>query len=61
MKLNISAEINGHEIIESFIKNLKDNNLSPDVGQIKVFVLNKAGQEVEVTPDKIVVKYNENK
>ena len=61
MKLNISAELNGHEIIESFIKNLKDNNLSPDVGQIKIFVLNKAGQEVEVMPDKVVVKYNENK
>lgn len=59
MKININAEINGHEIINNFIKELKDKNINPSPESIKIFVLNKQNQEVEIGPEKLVVKFED--
>ncbi len=57
MKVQIKAEINAHEIIESFLKQLKDNNIQAEPGDIKILVLSKDGKEVDITPDRLRVAF----
>jgi hypothetical protein len=61
MKIVTNAELSGHEIIATFINKLKENNLSPAPENIKIMVLNKNGEEVEITPNKVVLRFNESK
>ena len=57
MKLNVSAEINGNELITLFLAQLKSNNIDAEPGDIKILVQSKE-KEVELTPDRIRVSYS---
>lgn len=53
MKLSITAEISGEEIVQGFVKDLKENQIDASIGSVKVIVLNKNGEPVEVAAEKI--------
>jgi hypothetical protein len=53
MKLSITAEISGEEIVQGFVRDLKDNKIDVSIGSVKVIVLNKNGEPVEVAAEKI--------
>lgn len=60
MKLNITAEWDGKEILEKFIESkCKENNLefSPDLIQFTVFS-EKAGKDVNIKPENLKIIYN---
>jgi hypothetical protein len=58
MKLNISAELDGTEIIQDFINALSNKKVDTSVGAVKIVVTNKNGEPVEIAPEKIKLVYN---
>lgn len=58
MKINVNAELNGNELIEFFLKQSKENNLSIEPNQVKIFVKSKDNKEVEISPDRLRLAYS---
>ncbi len=66
MKLNINAVLDGSDILEDFIKQLKDKKIEVarhgDTNlplNIKILVFSdKAGKEIEIAPDKLKFIFN---
>jgi hypothetical protein len=65
MKISINAELNGKEIVENFIKQLKEQTDVPwkegsdlPVGMKILVFSDKAGKDIEITPDKLKIVFN---
>ncbi|MDO8610111.1 MAG: hypothetical protein Q7R95_06155 [bacterium] len=58
MQIKINCTMDGKEVLEHFYTQLKANNIDQNPDNIKIFVINKTGQEVEVGADKIKLVYN---
>jgi len=56
MKLNVSAELNGSELIALFLAQLKQNNIDAVASDIKILVQSK-DKEVDLTPDRVRLSY----
>jgi hypothetical protein len=57
MKLNVSAELNGNELITLFLNQLKQSNIEALPADIKILVVSK-DKTVELTPDRISLSYS---
>ena len=59
MILKIEATVDGQEVIDSYLMpKLKESNVTPDNKDIKVQVQNKAGEFIDVSPDKVKFVFN---
>jgi hypothetical protein len=58
MKLKIEAHLSGQEIVDLFIKQLNENQITPALENVKFIVVNKDGKEISVSPDKVYLAYN---
>ncbi len=65
MKIKINVELEGNEIIQYFLDKLKENNITPAWKEgnslpsgVKLLVTNKDNKEIEISPEKIKVVYN---
>jgi len=57
MKLQVSAELNGNELITLFLNQLKQNNIEAEPNDIKIIVVSKE-KEVDITPDRLRLSYS---
>lgn len=57
MKLNISAEIDGPEIVENFVAKLKESDINTTAASIKLQIQNKAGEFVDFPPEKLKLTF----
>lgn len=58
MKIKVNATLEGAEILEKFLAQLKENNITAGPEDCKIFVLNKQNAEVEISVDKLKITYN---
>lgn len=56
MKINVSAEWNGSEILEAFLNQLKSNNIDANPNDIQILIQSK-DKEINLTPDRIKLSY----
>jgi hypothetical protein len=57
MKLNISAELNGNELISLFLSQLKQGSIEAAPSEVKILVQTK-DKEVELSPDRLRLFYS---
>jgi hypothetical protein len=66
MKLNINAIMTGEELLQFFVEKLKSNNIETAwkdgalPSGVQILITNKAGQEVDISPDKLKIVFNNN-
>lgn len=59
MKIKIEVTLLGEEILEKFILSLKETGIISLPEECKIFVFSdKAGKEVEISPDKLKIVFN---
>jgi hypothetical protein len=59
MKIQIAAELIGDEIINNFLKHLKENGIDGTIDNVKIMVFSKkSGEDVEVKADQIKILFN---
>lgn len=56
MKLQITSELTGNEILDIFIQQLKQNNIDAQASDIKILIQSK-DKVVELTPDRLSLSY----
>lgn len=56
MKLQITSELNGQELIDIFLQQLKASNVDAAPGDIQILIQSKE-KEINLTPDRIKLSY----
>lgn len=56
--MKITAELNGNEILDLFIKQLKSNGIDAEPSQVNIVIKSKENKEVVVTPDRLCITFN---
>lgn len=59
MKIKVNIEQNGHEVLSSFIEEAKKNNIDVSAGKIQIFVKSKDGKEIDITPDRLRIVFDQ--
>jgi hypothetical protein len=59
MKIKVNAILSGEEIIQNFLKQLKENNIDPDMANVQLLVYSEnKKQDIEIKPENLKIIFN---